>query len=110
MPKGTRVVHCRKDRYDIYIGRPSIFGNPFAIGDGRDRDGVIKDFSDWLKGVRFVGYRKEQRERVIKAIPGLRGKVLGCWCKPHEGFKRRLLCHGQILAGMCDGRSPKEVE
>ena len=30
--KNTRVVNCRKDSYDIYIGRPSLWGNPFEIG------------------------------------------------------------------------------
>jgi len=25
----TKVVHCKKEPYDVYIGRPSKFGNPF---------------------------------------------------------------------------------
>jgi len=24
----TRVVHCKKEPYDVYIGRPSKWGNP----------------------------------------------------------------------------------
>lgn len=31
------VVHCKKDKYDVYIGRPSKFGNPFSIGKDGDR-------------------------------------------------------------------------
>jgi hypothetical protein len=26
----TRVVHCKKEPYDVYIGRPSKYGNPFT--------------------------------------------------------------------------------
>ena len=24
------VVHCKRDKFDVYIGRPSPFGNPFS--------------------------------------------------------------------------------
>ena len=26
----TKVVHCNKESYDIYIGRPSKWGNPYT--------------------------------------------------------------------------------
>lgn len=26
----TKTVHCKKEPYDIYIGRPSKWGNPFT--------------------------------------------------------------------------------
>jgi hypothetical protein len=26
----TRVVHCQREPYDVYIGRPSDWGNPFT--------------------------------------------------------------------------------
>ena len=26
----TRVVHCQREEYDIYIGRPSEWGNPYT--------------------------------------------------------------------------------
>jgi len=36
MAKPT-VVHCKRAEYDVYIGRPSRWGNPFQIGrDGSD--------------------------------------------------------------------------
>lgn len=28
----TTVVHCKRSRCDVYIGRPSKWGNPFVIG------------------------------------------------------------------------------
>ena len=29
----TKVVHCKKSEYDVYIGRPSLWGNPFSSKD-----------------------------------------------------------------------------
>jgi hypothetical protein len=26
----SRVVHCKKEKYNVYIGRPSKWGNPFT--------------------------------------------------------------------------------
>ncbi len=28
--KNPKVVHCKIEDYDVYIGRPSKFGNPFS--------------------------------------------------------------------------------
>lgn len=46
----TTVVHCKKAKYDVYIGRPSILGNPFKLNPGDDRDAVIAKYRKWLMG------------------------------------------------------------
>lgn len=76
----SRVVHCKKEPYDVYIGRGSIWGNPFVIGKDGDRDTVIKLYEEW-----FV----EQPELVDK-VKNLEGKILGCYCAPQK-------CHGDFL-------------
>lgn len=76
------VVHCKKHRYDVYIGRPSEFGNPFKEGTDGTRAEVIQMFEEWLL---------RQPDLVEKVKQELRGKVLGCWCSP-------LPCHGEVLA------------
>lgn len=76
----TKVVHCRKEKYDIYIGRPSKWGNPFSIGRDGTREEVIEKYSKWIV----------KQKRLITALKYLRGRVLGCWCKPES-------CHGDIL-------------
>ncbi len=81
----TRVVHCKKEPYDIYIGRPSKWGNPFAIGIDGDRDEVIRRYEAWIR----------TRPNLMVTLPELKGKVLGCWCKP-------LPCHGDVLARLAD--------
>jgi len=76
------VVHCKKSSYDVYVGRPSPFGNPFEIGKDGSRDEVILKFKEWLKDHPDL---KEKAKRELK------GKILGCWCSPKY-------CHAEVLA------------
>ena len=41
---GNRVVNRRKSSFDVYIGRPSKWGNPFEIGKDGTREEVIEKF------------------------------------------------------------------
>ncbi|MCK9542947.1 MAG: DUF4326 domain-containing protein [Novosphingobium sp.] len=76
----TRVVHCKKEKYDVYIGRGSIWGNPFIIGKDGSREDVISKYE-----VYFLNNKK-----LISLLPQLKDKILGCFCKPKA-------CHGDIL-------------
>ena len=78
------VVHCKRARFDTYIGRPSIFGNPFSIGRDGDRDSVIEKYR-----VYFLE-RIKRDESFRLSVESLRGKVLACWCRP-------LACHGDVI-------------
>jgi hypothetical protein len=79
----TRVVHVR-DNYDVYIGRPSRYGNQFYTGTKAEN---IAAYEAWLMS---------QPELLAKFKSELTGKVLGCYCKPES-------CHGDILVRLCDG-------
>jgi Domain of unknown function (DUF4326) len=81
----TIVVHCRKAKFDVYIGRPSKWGNPFKIKKGECREAVIEKYREWLL----------QQPNLIAQLAELEGKVLGCWCKP-------ALCHGDVLAELAN--------
>lgn len=88
-----RVVHCKKEPYDTYIGRGGCFGNPFEIGRDGTREEVIQKFRTWLTtGEQFecVQATEVKRRAMLASIPRLRGKVLGCWCHPKA-------CHGHVL-------------
>lgn len=80
----TKVVNVDKgDAHDIYIGRGSDWGNPYAIGFDGDRDEVIRKYEyDFERG-----FLKISKEDALK----LKGKVLGCHCKPAA-------CHGDVIA------------
>jgi hypothetical protein len=71
--------------YDVYIGRPSKWGNPFRIGPDGNREEVIRRYRDWIG----------KQQGLLKSLPELKGKRLGCFCKP-------LACHGDVLAGLVD--------
>lgn len=78
----TRVVHCKHEKYDVYIGRPSKWGNPFLLAAETDRALIVAQYEEWVLG---------QPDLVTAIKRELRGKVLGCWCAPKA-------CHGDILA------------
>jgi len=77
-----RVVHCKRAKYDVYVGRPSKWGNPFTIGRDGARAQVIAKYRAWIL---------TQPALVEAARRELRGKVLACWCAP-------LACHAEVLA------------
>lgn len=92
------VVHCKKDKFDVYIGRPSQWGNPFVIGKDGDRKMVVDKFELWLKdGMSFgnAGATELKRQAILKDLSLLKGKTLGCFCSP-------LSCHGDILSAMAN--------
>jgi len=76
----TKVVHCKRESYNTYIGRSSKFGNPFTIGKDGTREEVIEKYEKYLRG----------NKELMDSIIDLDGKVLGCWCKPKA-------CHGDII-------------
>lgn len=77
----ARVVHCKREPFDVYIGRPGKWGNPFTLTVEGDRATVIAKYRGWLALEMELG-RLDPHE--------LRGKVLGCWCAPKA-------CHGDVL-------------
>ncbi len=82
------VVHCKRDKYDVYIGRPSKWGNPFEIGKDGDRGTVIKKYREWITNGKG--------KHLLKDIHELKGKILGCWCYPNA-------CHGDVLHELSEG-------
>jgi len=82
-----KVVHCKRESYDVYIGRPSKWGNPFSHKAGTlakykvaSREEAVYAYEEWLK----------TQPDLLAALPELRNKTLGCWCAP-------LACHGDVL-------------
>jgi len=76
----TRVVNLRKEKYDVYIGRGSKWGNPFRIGPDGDREEVIAKYEKYILNDEYL----------MGCLHELKGKILGCYCKP-------LACHGDVL-------------
>ena len=79
----TKVVNIKKSKYDVYIGRGSKWGNPFRMLNEtqEERNRVCELYEQW-----FI-----EQPYLIKSLPELKNKVLGCYCKPKR-------CHGDFLA------------
>jgi len=97
----TKVVHCKKTPYDVYIGRGSKWGNPFKIPEDGTREEVIEKYRQYLLYNKKHGKDLPDNEQLLKALPELKGRVLGCYCKPKA-------CHGDILASLAEGGQGNE--
>ncbi len=90
----TRVVHCKKEKYDIYIGRPSKWGNPFSHLENTmaefkvaSREEAIEKYREWINN----------KPDLLNSLLELKNKILGCWCSPKS-------CHGDVLIELLEER------
>lgn len=92
----------------LYVGRPTVWGNPFIPGRElrfpfgevfgpvvRDRRHAVLIFATYARIT--VGY-----DLMVRG--GLAGRDLACWCPPAEP------CHADVLLGIAAGRPAIEVE
>jgi len=75
----------KNDDYDLFIGRGGQWGNPFIVGVDGTRSEVIEKYRQWIK----------TQPQLLAQLHILRGKRLGCFCKP-------LACHGDVLVELCE--------
>lgn len=87
-----KVVHCKVDPYDVYIGRPSIWGNPFSHKPDTSAkfktntvEEAVSNYEDWIK----------TQPQLLEKLGDLKGKVLACWCKTKSNPNKP--CHGDVL-------------
>lgn len=85
--KIPKVVNVREEPYDVYIGRPSKWGNPFK----GSRKEVIEKYENYIRS----------RPELLDCLPELYGKTLGCWCKPKA-------CHGDVLVKLVQEKINQE--
>lgn len=98
----VKIVHCKKSKYDIYIGRTSgtkyHYGNIASHQDDtlapvrvQSREEAIKAFEEWLDGEAYQEIEPERRKWILSRIPFIdENSILGCWCSP-------LRCHGEVI-------------
>ena len=99
--KMMRVVNLYKEKYDVYIGRrgrgqDGYFGSPIIIGSPcpmcnnthKDNGSTLPCYKQYLE----IRIRKDDIFR--KRLLALKGKVLGCFCKPKP-------CHGDVIVEFC---------
>lgn len=70
---------------DVYIGRGSVWGNPFVIGKDGTREDVIWKYKEYFL----------KQEQLVSRVSELKGKTLVCYCKPQA-------CHGDFLCELVE--------
>lgn len=111
MNNKTIVVHCKKEPYDVYIGRgaSSKWENPYTHKELNKTKAKyqVATRREAING--YVHYLNESG--LIKEIEELRGKVLGCWCckSPSDGSEKTLVCHGQVIAKILNSYNQKKL-
>ena len=88
----TTVVNVNTDQCDVYIGRRTIYGNPFILGKDGDRKEVLKKFKVYFYA-RIASDESYERE-----VNSLREKRLGCHCKPKS-------CHGDVYVNYLESKN-----
>ena len=83
----ARKVGKRSSATQLYIGRPSKWGNPFVIRRDGSRADVIAKYRAWIGA----------QPALMNALDELRGRDLVCWCAP-------LACHGDVLIDLANRR------
>jgi hypothetical protein len=87
----TEVVHCKRDEYDVYVGRRNV------------KAGLPESkFANRADGDYELFFRAKLRNEPAFAgdVMNLHGKRLGCWCKgTSRDFSK---CHGHIVAKWAD--------
>lgn len=90
----VKVVHFKKEHYDIYIGR--LAGGKFnkwaypkelreRFPEGTPRKVIIDAYEEYLL----------DNQELMNSLCELKDKILGCWCKNLGGGGKS--CHGDIL-------------
>ena len=97
--KMPKVLNKRTDKIPpdaIYVGRPSIWGNPLTIHEVMVLRKVTKEeahkiATEWYRRYLEEDFKQHGGNSLIElAKKRLKGKDLVCWCAP-------LPCHADIL-------------
>ena len=102
-PKYANLKEWMSDPDNVYIGRggvvfvdglrwpkqDSVWANPYKIGRDGDRQEVLAKYK------QYINEKIKKDKEMIAQLHKLKGKLLGCWCKPEE-------CHGDILISLIE--------
>ena len=73
----------------VYVGRGTVWGNPFRITKDHDAEAAVRDFRSYVYGQLSNGTGYPLRI--------LQGKDLACWCPLNEP------CHADVLLKIANG-------
>ena len=77
----------------VYLGRPTIWGNPFYVKGHAAKTA----FRSWIMGDPCTLELAGLRASMLPTMGSLRGKNLCCWCKLTDA------CHADVLLEIANG-------
>ncbi|MBX3726319.1 MAG: DUF4326 domain-containing protein [Xanthomonadales bacterium] len=80
----------------VSVARPGRFGDPFRVDGDQDACTAVKAFRDWLATPACPAPLAEARQRLLVALPSLRGRDLACWCALDAP------CHADVLVELAN--------
>lgn len=90
-----RTLGWRMPATAIYVGRPSLWGNPWTMDDARVALTTASDYdrAAWCVGqfMTALDLGDPRVEGILERIDRLRGCDLACWCPLH------MPCHADVL-------------
>ena len=104
----TKVVNLSEE-YDVYIGRAGrgnkgYFGSPIIMGKACPECGDIHRANiQTIPCYTVYALRRMKSDPVFNSkVKDLKGKTLGCFCKPKA-------CHGDVLVNLAEQGSPDTI-
>lgn len=85
-----RATGWRMPAGAVYVGRPTIWGNPWRAFSQSEARHAVEQYRKWLAGER-VGAMKPAPTELLASISELRGRDLCCWCPLGQP------CHADVL-------------
>lgn len=109
-----RTAGWRMPEGAVYVGRPTVWGNPFTIAaateyyrdfgqpDNGDtpREIAVRWYREWLAGEHYDPETNNRRIYIVSKIARLRGKTLACFCPLDQP------CHADVLLELANADDP----
>ncbi|WP_210498997.1 DUF4326 domain-containing protein [Vibrio crassostreae] len=84
--------------YDVFIGRGSIYGNPYSVTEIGSRDEVIR-----MHEYDFERELLNKCEEIKSSFEAMEGVTLGCYCSPMK-------CHGEVYVRYINSNSWSKIK
>lgn len=93
MPKVWNMRDPKRNKNAVYVGRPTLWGNPWSH---LDVPGTIKVPTREEAVINYDKWIRSQPDKMETLRRDYRGLDLSCWCAPK-------LCHADVLIEIANG-------
>lgn len=95
-----RTAGWKKPAQTIYVGRPTIWGNPWRVGGkAHGALGPAEAVAEYERALTRGELKDRAGKPLWDRVHELRGFDLACWCKPGQP------CHADVLLRYASGKA-----